>query len=90
MKDLFTAETRFLLYRIWWIAGVIAGAVMAGFAAVPGATLPTWLIVAFAVFAFLGSALGFQAQENTPVEGKRRADAPEDPGRGEIEQYPTL
>lgn len=82
-KELITAlpETaRRYIYSAYAVIGLALGATQVGFSAAE-AGQPVWLVVAMAVFAFIGTALGFTAAQNTGAEpvvvedgdGKRRA-----------------
>lgn len=62
------AKARAVLYYVTFIVGLVLGATQVGYAAAEF-DQPTWLTVALAVFAFLGSGLGLTAASNTPVVG---------------------
>lgn len=66
-NEIIPAEWRKPLYRIFAVLGIALGATQVGFAAA-SAGQPVWLTVSLAVYAFVGSALGFVAQRNTPPE----------------------
>lgn len=67
MTDILTPAIRSKVYAVYAILGLILGATQVGFAAAE-AGQPVWLTVALAVYAFVGGALGFVAQANTPSE----------------------
>ena len=63
LKDIIPAEWRKPTYAIYAIIGFLLGAIQIGW--VPN---PEWLITAFAVYAFTGTAFGFVASGNTNTE----------------------
>lgn len=65
LKDIITPKVRKPVYAVYAIIGLILGATQVGFSAAE-AGQPVWLTVALAVFAFVGTALGFTAASNTP------------------------
>ena len=80
-KELITTlpeNARRWIYSAYAVVGLGLGATQVGYSAAE-AGQPTWLIVALAVFAFIGTALGFTAAQNTgakPIpdgDGKYRA-----------------
>lgn len=58
-------DARKKLYAFYWVAGVVLGVIPVAFAAVPDAGIPTWSVVAMAVYGYIGVALGFTADQNT-------------------------
>lgn len=66
MTDILTPAIRSKAYAVYATVGLLLGATQVGFAAAE-AGQPVWLTVALAVYAFVGGALGFVAQANTPV-----------------------
>lgn len=64
LRDILPAHYRKLAYAVHAVVGVVLGAVQVGFGAAE-AGQPTALIVALAVYAFLGGALGVTAAANT-------------------------
>jgi len=64
LKDIITPKARKPIYAVYAIIGLILGATQVGFSAAE-AGQPVWLTVALAVFAFVGTALGFTAASNT-------------------------
>lgn len=75
MNPLQTNPTaRRIAYQVFWAVSLLVGAVQVGFAAVDGATTPTWLTVALSVLPFVGAAIGYTAQANTPADYDARHD----------------
>lgn len=64
LTQVLPASARKYLYAFYAALGIAFGAVQVGFASA-GAEQPTWLGVAFAVFGYLGTALGLVAASNT-------------------------
>jgi hypothetical protein len=62
---LIPARIRTRLYAGFGVMGLGLGATQVGYAAA-GAGQPTWLTVALAVFAFVGTGIGYTAASNTP------------------------
>lgn len=60
------AKVRGPIYSIYAVLGLALGATQVGYAAA-NAGQPTALTVCLAVFAFLGTAVGYTAASNTPV-----------------------
>lgn len=58
-------RVRKTLYQVYWLVGVVLGAIPVATAALPDATVPDWSLVAMAVFGYLGIAFGFTADQNT-------------------------
>lgn len=54
------------VYAVYATLGLALGAVQVGYSAAE-AGQPTWLTVALAVFAFVGTAIGATAATNTPT-----------------------
>lgn len=67
MTSILTPAIRSRLYVVYAVIGLAIGSIQVGFGAAE-AGQPVWLTVSLAVYAFLGGALGFVAQANTPVE----------------------
>lgn len=67
MTDILTPAIRSKVYAVYAVLGLVLGATQVGFAAAETGQ-PVWLTVALAVYAFVGGALGFVAQANTPNE----------------------
>lgn len=67
MTDILTPAIRSKVYAVYAVLGLVLGATQVGFAAAESGQ-PVWLTVALAVYAFVGGALGFVAQANTPSE----------------------
>lgn len=57
-------QARRTIYSAYAVLGLALGATQVGFSAAD-AGQPVWLTVALAVFAFVGTALGFTAAQNT-------------------------
>lgn len=55
------------VYTLFWLVGLVLGGLTAGYGATDG-NAPDALGVALAVYAFLGAAVGYQAQANTPAD----------------------
>lgn len=55
------------VYNAFWLLGLALGGTQVGFASAD-AGQPTWLTVALAVYAFLGTGVGYTAAQNTPPE----------------------
>lgn len=64
MKDFIPAGIRKPLYGVYAFIGLGLGATQVGFSSA-NAGQPTWLTVALAVFAFVGTGIGFVASSNT-------------------------
>lgn len=59
-------KARAVVYTIFGILGLGIGATQVGYAAAE-AGQPTWLTVSLAVYAFLGTGIGYTAATNTPA-----------------------
>ena len=66
LHDILTPEVRKPIYAIYALLGLVIGATQVAYSAAE-AGQPTWLTVTLAVFAFVGTALGFTAASNTPT-----------------------
>lgn len=55
------------IYSGYAVVGLGLGATQVGYAAAQ-ADQPVWLTVALAVFAFLGTGIGYTAASNTPAD----------------------
>lgn len=73
LHDILTPEVRKPIYAIYAILGLVIGATQVAYSAAE-AGQPTWLTVTLAVFAFVGTALGFTAASNTPTTGRHVAE----------------
>lgn len=71
------ANARGIIYTIFGLLGLAIGATQVGYAAAE-AGQPVWLTVTLAVYAFVGTGIGYTAASNTPA-------APSEPGV--IEDY---
>jgi hypothetical protein len=60
------AKVRGPIYAAYAILGLVLGATQVGFASA-NAGQPVWLTVALAVFAFVGTGIGYTAASNTPT-----------------------
>lgn len=58
---------RGVIYTIYALVGLGLGATQVGYSAA-GAGQPVWLTVAMAVFAFIGTGIGYAAATNTPTK----------------------
>ena len=79
-KELITTlpeNTRRIIYSVYAVVGLGLGATQVGYSAAD-AGQPTWLIVALAVFAFIGTALGFTAAQNTGAKPVDTTPVPAD------------
>ena len=56
------------LYQAFWAVGIALGAIPVAYAAVPDASVPSWSLVAMAVYGYLGIAFGFTADKNTDLD----------------------
>lgn len=65
LNDILTPTIRRVIYAVYAIVGLVLGAVQVGVTAVPDGAQPAWLTVALAVYAFVGTGLGFTASANT-------------------------
>jgi hypothetical protein len=61
------APYRKTAYSIFALIGVVLGAIQVGYGAA-SAHQPTWLVVALAVYAFVGGGLGLTAASNVQPE----------------------
>ena len=63
LTDILPAQVRRILYAVYALIGLALGAVQVGYSA--GALgQPSWLIVTWAVFGFVGTGLGLTAASN--------------------------
>lgn len=51
------------VYNIFWLIGLVLGALQVGYGTADGAD-PSWLLPALAVYAFLGTGVGYTASQN--------------------------
>ena len=58
---------RKIVYTLFWLVGLALGAVQVAYAA-GDAGQPDWLTVALAVYAFLGTGVGYTASANTSTD----------------------
>lgn len=75
------AKARAAVYGVYGGIGLGLGATQVGFAAAE-AGQPVWLTVSMAVFAFIGTGIGYTALTHTPTSdgGRRYLDADNQPG----------
>lgn len=66
------AKARAIVYTIYGVLGLAVGATQVGYAAAE-AGQPVWLTVTLAVYAFIGTGIGYTAATNTPT-GPPRLD----------------
>ena len=66
MSVFIPAKVRGTLYSIYAVIGLGLGATQVGYSAAQ-AGQPVWLTVALAVFAFVGTGIGYTAASNTPA-----------------------
>jgi hypothetical protein len=78
LTDVLTPKARKLVYGIYAVLGLLIGAIQVGYGAASVST-PTWLKVALAVFAFVGTGIGAAAGSNVPstTESRARAAGPD-------------
>ncbi len=68
------ARVRGILYLVFSVLGVGLGATQIGYSAASYGQ-PTWLTVALAVFAFVGTAFGITAASNVKVADRAKRNA---------------
>lgn len=67
LTDILPAQVRRVLYAVYALVGLSFGAIQVGYSA-GSVDQPVWLIVAWAVFGFVGTGLGLTAASNiTPT-----------------------
>ena len=66
-------NVRRIAYAAYALLGVALGATQVGFSAAE-AGQPVWLIVAMAVYGFIGGAFGITAASNTPAPERHSPD----------------
>lgn len=54
------------IYSAFWLVGLLLGAIQVGYASDEGAD-PDWIVPALAVYAFVGTGVGYTASQNTPA-----------------------
>lgn len=64
MNVFIPAKVRGPIYALYALLGIAVGATQVGYSAAD-LSQPTWLTVALAVYAFLGTAIGYTAAANT-------------------------
>ncbi|MBM6622686.1 hypothetical protein JTF08_13805 [Micrococcaceae bacterium RIT802] len=74
LKDIIPAALRSKVYIGVALLGFALGGTQVGFAAAK-VDQPVWLVVAFAVYGFVVTAVGFTAASNTPnLQGRHEAE----------------
>jgi hypothetical protein len=56
---------RKVVYALFWMAGLVIGALQVAYGAASGAEVPEAVDIASAVYVFLGIGVGYQASVNT-------------------------
>ena len=74
LTDILPAETRSKIYWVFALLGMLLGATQVGFSSAELGQ-PTWLTVLLAVYSFVGGAIGFTAEANTPTKGRYEAES---------------
>lgn len=64
LKDLFGEQVRRTIYLVYALVGIVLGAIQVAFATA-SVDQPAWFMITFAVYAYLGVALGLTAFSNT-------------------------
>jgi hypothetical protein len=72
---LIPAAVRQALYVLYAVAGVALGSIQVAFIAAT-VSQPAWLVVAFAIYVYIGGALGLTAAANVPTLTGTPAVAP--------------
>ena len=74
LKDILPDKVRAKIYFWFALVGLALFSTQVGFVAAEAAQ-PTALTVLLAVYSFIGGALGFTAQANTPARGRYEAES---------------
>lgn len=74
LTDIFPTEIRRKIYWVFALIGLILGGTQVGFSSAELGQ-PSWLTVLLAVYSFVGGAIGFTAQANTPARGRYEAES---------------
>lgn len=61
------ARARKYVYMLFWMVGLVIGALQVAYGAATGVEVPQYADIASAVYVFLGIAVGYQAAANTPA-----------------------
>lgn len=61
-------RARKIVYTLFWLAGLVIGALQVAYGASDGTEVPQAVDIASAVYVFLGIGVGYQASANTPAE----------------------
>jgi hypothetical protein len=77
LEDIFGARVRGMVYAVYALAGLLIGSVQAAYSALPDSTVPDFITVCLAVYAYLGIALGFTAASNAKNPARGGSAAPE-------------
>lgn len=64
LKDIIPPKLRKPAYAIYALLGLLIGSIQVGYLAAEAA-IPTWLIVAWTVYGFVGGPIGAVASSNT-------------------------
>lgn len=83
LNDVIPAAWRKPIYAAYALAGAIIGAIQVGYLSAE-AGQPVWLTVTLAVYGFIGTAIGFTASANTPLNGKFTGNEPVEPEEDEL------
>lgn len=59
-------DLRKKVYSVFWLVGLLLGAIQVGYATDEGSD-PDWILPSLAVYAFLGTGVGYTAAQNTPA-----------------------
>lgn len=82
LTEILSPKARRIVYAVYAALGIAFGATQVGFATA-GGEQPSALLVAFAVFGYLGTALGLVAASNTPTTVDETLEAADDAGEHE-------
>ena len=85
---LLSERTRAVIYAIYAVGSTALGATQVAYAAAELGQ-PTWLVVALAVWAFLGGAVGYTAVTHVPAAPRRALTEPAEDWRVEDDQPPA-
>ena len=83
LNDVIPAAWRKPIYAAYALAGAVIGAIQVGYLSAE-AGQPVWLTVTLAVYGFIGTAIGFTASANTPLNGKFTGNEPVEPEEDEL------
>jgi hypothetical protein len=74
----FDEPTRKVMYRVYWVLGILVTATQIAYMVVTGQT-PVWLVATLSVYSYLGIAAGLQADRNTAFTGSAKPQVNPDP-----------